>query len=69
MAKSGEVLEVPELGFRITFLKTTAETDGEVLEYEVTGKNRGFLRQEHVHPDQTERFDHHAWRARCRPRR
>ena len=57
MAKSGEVLEIPELGFRITFLKTTAETGGEVLEYEVTGRNRGFLRVEHVHPDQTERFE------------
>jgi uncharacterized protein YndB with AHSA1/START domain/mannose-6-phosphate isomerase-like protein (cupin superfamily) len=57
MAKSGDVLEVPELGFRITFLRTSAETGGEVLEYEVTGKNRGFLRQEHVHPDQTERFE------------
>ena len=57
MAKSGDVLEVPELGFRITFLRTSEETGGEVLEYEVTGQNRGFLRQEHVHPDQTERFE------------
>jgi uncharacterized protein YndB with AHSA1/START domain/quercetin dioxygenase-like cupin family protein len=57
MAKSGDVLEVPELGFRIEFLQTSAETGGAVLEYEVTGRNRGFLRQEHVHPDQTERFE------------
>jgi mannose-6-phosphate isomerase-like protein (cupin superfamily)/uncharacterized protein YndB with AHSA1/START domain len=57
MAKSGDLLEVPELGFSVKFLKTSAETGGEVLEYEVTGENRGFLRQEHVHPDQTERFE------------
>src|SRR4051812_7319970 len=57
MAKSGDLLEIPELGFSIKFLKTSAETGGEVLEYEVTGANRGFLRQEHVHPDQTERFE------------
>jgi quercetin dioxygenase-like cupin family protein/uncharacterized protein YndB with AHSA1/START domain len=57
MAKSGEVLDVPELGFSITFLTTGAESGGEVLEYEVTGENRGFLRQEHVHPEQTERFE------------
>jgi uncharacterized protein YndB with AHSA1/START domain/mannose-6-phosphate isomerase-like protein (cupin superfamily) len=57
MAKSGDLLEIPELGFSIKFLKTSAETGGEVLEYEVTGANRGFLRQEHVHADQTERFE------------
>ena len=57
MAKPGEVLEVPELGLRITFRRTTAESGGEILEYEVSGRNRGFLRQEHVHPHQTERFE------------
>src|SRR4051794_40296880 len=57
MAKSGELLEIPELGIRVRFLKTAAETGGEMAQFEVSGRPRGFLTQEHVHATQTERLE------------
>jgi quercetin dioxygenase-like cupin family protein/uncharacterized protein YndB with AHSA1/START domain len=57
MAKSGDVLDIPELGIRVRFTKTAAETGGDFCEYEVIGRARGFLVQEHVHPSQTERLE------------
>ena len=54
MAKSGEVLDIPELGIRIRFLQTAAETGGELAQFEASGRPRGFLTQEHVHAGQTE---------------
>jgi hypothetical protein len=56
MAKSGDVLEIPELGIEVRFTRTSAETGGERCEFEVSGRPRGFLTQEHVHPTQTERL-------------
>jgi quercetin dioxygenase-like cupin family protein/uncharacterized protein YndB with AHSA1/START domain len=55
MPKSGDTLEIPALGMRIVFLRTAAETDGALLDYEVIGRPRGFPAQGHVHPHQTER--------------
>ena len=55
MAKPGDILEIPALGMRIAFLRTAAETDGALLDYEVIGRPRGFAAQGHVHPHQTER--------------
>jgi quercetin dioxygenase-like cupin family protein/uncharacterized protein YndB with AHSA1/START domain len=43
---------------RIVFARTSADTDGEALEYEVIGRPRGFTAQRHVHPRQEER--HHV---------
>jgi quercetin dioxygenase-like cupin family protein/uncharacterized protein YndB with AHSA1/START domain len=57
MAKTGDVLEIPELGIQVSFTKTAAETGGELSEFEVTGRPRGFLTQEHVHATQTERLE------------
>jgi mannose-6-phosphate isomerase-like protein (cupin superfamily) len=57
MAKSGELLEIPELGVRIRILRTAVDTGGELSEFEVTGRPRGFLNQEHVHATQTERLE------------
>jgi uncharacterized protein YndB with AHSA1/START domain/quercetin dioxygenase-like cupin family protein len=57
MAKPDDVLDVPELGIRVRFLKTGAETGGELAQFEVTGRPRGFLTQEHVHAGQTERLE------------
>jgi len=57
MAKAGDLLDVPALGMQIVFLRTAAETDGEVLEYEVIGRPRGFPAQRHVHPLQSERHE------------
>jgi quercetin dioxygenase-like cupin family protein/uncharacterized protein YndB with AHSA1/START domain len=57
MAKSGDVLEIPELGIQVRLTKTAAETGGASAEFEVTGRPRGFLTQEHVHASQTERLE------------
>lgn len=57
MASAGDVLDLPLLGMRIVFLRTAAETRGELLEYEVVGRPRGFPAQAHVHPRQSERHD------------
>ena len=57
MAKSGDVLEMPNLGVRFVFRQTSAETNGELLEYDVIGRPRGFLVQGHVHPVQEERHE------------
>jgi len=57
MVKPGDVLEAPQLGIRIEVLQTGAETSGELLEIEVVGRPRGFLRQAHVHERQTERHE------------
>jgi uncharacterized protein YndB with AHSA1/START domain/mannose-6-phosphate isomerase-like protein (cupin superfamily) len=57
MAKSGELLEIPELGIQVRFVRTAAETGGELCEFEVSGRPRGFLTQEHIHATQTERLE------------
>ena len=48
---------MPPLGMRIVFLKTAAETGGQLLEYEVVGRPKGFPAQAHVHPLQAERHE------------
>jgi quercetin dioxygenase-like cupin family protein/uncharacterized protein YndB with AHSA1/START domain len=55
VAKAGDVLEIPELNLRIEFRRTAAETNGELVEYDVIGRPRGFVAQEHVHSAQVER--------------
>ena len=50
-------LEMKQLGISVTFLRTGADTEGEVLEMEVTGTPRGFLAQPHVHGTQDERLE------------
>ena len=57
MAKSGDVLNIPELGVEIRFLETAAETGGASCRFEAIGRPRGFLTQEHVHLGQTERLE------------
>ena len=57
MAKSGEVLENPITGERIVWRRTTKETRGEALAYEMTFRPRGFVAQRHVHPHQSERHE------------
>jgi uncharacterized protein YndB with AHSA1/START domain/quercetin dioxygenase-like cupin family protein len=42
---------------RIVFRQTAAETGGELLEYDVIGRPRGFVVQSHVHPSQEERHE------------
>jgi quercetin dioxygenase-like cupin family protein/uncharacterized protein YndB with AHSA1/START domain len=54
---ANETLEMKQLGLRVRFLRTAADTGGEVLEMEVEGRPRGFLSQRHVHPGQVERLE------------
>jgi len=56
MAKSGDVIEHRAFGVRITFLRTSAETNGELLRVEVV-LPPGFSMAEHVHPRQEERHE------------
>ena len=45
------------LGVRVEIRKTAEETDGELFEFDVVGRARGFLTQAHVHTAQTERHE------------
>jgi quercetin dioxygenase-like cupin family protein len=57
MLKPGDVLEAPTLGVRFEVRRTAAETDGELSEFDVVGRPRGFIGQPHVHRGQTERHE------------
>jgi len=54
---ANDVLEMKQLGLSVRFLRTGPDTNGEVLEMEVTGRPRGFLSQPHVHGSQVERLE------------
>jgi mannose-6-phosphate isomerase-like protein (cupin superfamily) len=57
VARAGDVLENPATGDRLVFRRTSADTDGEVLEYEITFRPAGFATRDHVHPRQQERHE------------
>src|SRR4051794_127061 len=57
MTTSGELLQIPELGIEVHVVESGAETGGERCVFEITGRPRGFLAQEHVHATQTERLE------------
>ncbi|MDQ3987417.1 MAG: hypothetical protein M3280_13085 [Actinomycetota bacterium] len=57
MIRAGETIENPVTGERVTFLKTSAETDGEMVLTETTVAPGGFVAAEHIHPHQSERFE------------
>jgi mannose-6-phosphate isomerase-like protein (cupin superfamily) len=57
MVKPGDVLEAPKLGVRIEFRVTAAESGGELTEFDVIGRPRGFIVQPHVHHGQSERHE------------
>ena len=52
-----EVLEVAPLGVTVELRKTAEQTGGELLEFDVIGRSRGFIAQPHVHTQQTERLE------------
>jgi quercetin dioxygenase-like cupin family protein len=56
VARAGDIIENPVTGERITFLKTTQETNGELLRYEWV-LPPGFTIPEHFHPHQEERHE------------
>jgi quercetin dioxygenase-like cupin family protein len=57
MANAGEVLDVPALGVSVEFRRTTEETGGELVEFDLVGRPQGFITQPHVHPNQHERHE------------
>jgi uncharacterized protein YndB with AHSA1/START domain len=57
MANAGDILDMTPLGCRVQLIRTAAETDGELLEFDVIGRPRGFLVQPHVHVGQVERYE------------
>ena len=56
MIRTGDTIENPVTGERITFLTTAADTDGEAVVIETVVQPDGFVASAHVHPFQTERF-------------
>lgn len=57
MARAGETLVNTVTGFQLRFLKTAAETHGELLEVEATYPPHGPAPPEHFHPRQQEHFE------------
>ncbi|MGH3087989.1 MAG: cupin domain-containing protein, partial [Rubrobacteraceae bacterium] len=57
MIHAGDTIENPVTGERVTFLKTAAETNGELVLIDVTVAPDGFVAAEHIHPRQSERFE------------
>src|SRR5438132_332048 len=56
MIRTGDTIHNPVTGERITFLATSADTDGEAVVIEVIVQPHGFVAAAHVHPSQSERF-------------
>jgi quercetin dioxygenase-like cupin family protein len=56
MIRTGDTIENPVTGERITFLATSADTDGEAVVIETVVQPDGFVAAAHVHPFQSERF-------------
>src|SRR5918996_771501 len=56
MAHAGQIIDNPVSGERIEFLRTAADTGGELLELELELAADGRVPGAHVHPEQEERF-------------
>jgi quercetin dioxygenase-like cupin family protein len=56
MAHAGQIIDNPVTGERIEFLRTSADTNGELLEIELELAAGGRVPGAHVHPEQEERF-------------
>jgi quercetin dioxygenase-like cupin family protein len=56
MAYTGQTIENPVSGERITFLQTSEDTAGELLEFELELTPDGHVPGAHVHPEQEECF-------------
>lgn len=57
MDKSGDVVEHPVTGERITFLETSGGTGGEYATFELRVRPHGFVAAPHVHPIAEESFE------------
>jgi quercetin dioxygenase-like cupin family protein len=56
MAKSGQVFKNPKSGETITFIKTSKDTNGEFVLFELECTKKGGVPFEHIHPLQKETF-------------
>ncbi|MGZ8707927.1 MAG: cupin domain-containing protein [Gaiellaceae bacterium] len=56
MIRTGDTIHNTITGERITFLATSADTDGEAVVIETVVQPHGFVAAAHVHPSQSERF-------------
>jgi quercetin dioxygenase-like cupin family protein len=56
MIRTGDTIQNPVTGERITFLATSRDTDGEAVVIETVVQPKGFVAAAHVHPFQSERF-------------
>ena len=56
MILTGDTIENPVTGERVTFLATSADTDGDAVVIETVVRPDGFVAAAHVHPSQSERF-------------
>lgn len=57
MAHTGQTLENPQSGERLTFRKTTADTNGAYIEFDLELQPDGKVPAKHIHPHQEERFE------------
>jgi mannose-6-phosphate isomerase-like protein (cupin superfamily) len=57
VAESGDLLDNPVAGFRLRLVRTSADTDGELLEMEATYRPSSTPPLEHFHPNQVEHFE------------
>jgi len=57
LIRTGDIIEDPVTGERITFLATSVDTDGEAVVFETFVQPDGFVAAAHVHPKQEERFE------------
>jgi mannose-6-phosphate isomerase-like protein (cupin superfamily) len=57
MARSGEEIQNPVAGLTLHFVRTAAETDGELLEVEAIYEPSSIEPVEHFHPRQDEHFE------------
>jgi mannose-6-phosphate isomerase-like protein (cupin superfamily)/uncharacterized protein YndB with AHSA1/START domain len=57
MVTPGDVLDVVALGVRLEIRRTSEQTGGELVEFDVVGRARGFLTQSHLHATQVERHE------------
>ena len=51
------MLDIPGLGVSVEFRRTTQETGGELVEFDLVGRPKGFITVTHVHPEQAERHE------------
>jgi mannose-6-phosphate isomerase-like protein (cupin superfamily) len=57
MATRGQTVTNPASGERVTFVKTAADTGGELLELELVWPRPGRRAPAHVHPEMEERYE------------